>query len=89
MNPKCLTPKTSGSAFFCYAMAWGVNNGVLKKIRISSGRTKSSKPQPRVDRDGKLLWVQPIGAAPDKVTMDDTQEYGGGASSSPAARSIK
>ncbi len=40
-------PETSGSAFFCYAMAWGINNGSPQKVRISSGRTKSlARPQP-------------------------------------------
>ena len=32
-----------------------------------------------VTTEGKLQWVQPIGAAPDKVTIDNFQEYGSGA----------
>lgn len=32
-----------------------------------------------VDPDGKLCWVQPIGADPKKVTRDMTELYGPGA----------
>jgi len=73
-------PETSGSAFFCYAMAWGINNGVLDRKEYLPVVQKAWQGLNRyVDRDGKLLWVQPIGAAPDKVLMEDTQEYGSGA----------
>jgi unsaturated rhamnogalacturonyl hydrolase len=32
-----------------------------------------------VHTDGKLGWVQQIGAAPASVTFEDNQEYGSGA----------
>jgi unsaturated rhamnogalacturonyl hydrolase len=35
--------------------------------------------QAAVQSDGKLGWVQRIGAAPDQVSADDTQLYGVGA----------
>jgi rhamnogalacturonyl hydrolase YesR len=73
-------PETSGTGFFCYALAWGVNNGHLDRrtylpvIRRAWGGLVES-----VREDGKLGWVQQIGLAPAKVTADDNQEYGSGA----------
>jgi unsaturated rhamnogalacturonyl hydrolase len=73
-------PETSGSAFFCYAMAWGINNGILDKSEYLPVVKKAWKGlNSYVTADGKLQWVQPIGAAPDKVTIDNYQEYGSGA----------
>jgi unsaturated rhamnogalacturonyl hydrolase len=73
-------PETSGSAFFCYAMAWGINNGILDKKEYLPVIKKAWKGlNSYVTPDGKLQWVQPIGAAPDKVTIDNYQEYGSGA----------
>jgi rhamnogalacturonyl hydrolase YesR len=73
-------PETSSTGFFCYALAWGVNNGHLGRktylpvIRKAWGGLVAS-----VGADGKLGWVQQIGAAPAKVTAEDNQEYGSGA----------
>ncbi len=73
-------PETSSTGFFCYALAWGVNNGHLERktylpvIRKAWGGLVAS-----VGADGKLGWVQQIGAAPAKVTAEDNQEYGSGA----------
>lgn len=73
-------PETSGSAFFCYAMAWGINNGVLDKKEFLPVVKKAWKGlNDYVTTEGKLQWVQPIGASPDKVTIDNYQEYGSGA----------
>jgi rhamnogalacturonyl hydrolase YesR len=73
-------PETSGSAFFCYALAWGINNGILDKKEYLPVVQKAWKGlNTYVTAEGKLQWVQPIGAAPDKVTIDNNQEYGSGA----------
>jgi rhamnogalacturonyl hydrolase YesR len=73
-------PETSGSSFFCYAMAWGINNGILDKKEYLPVVQKAWKGlNTYVTPEGKLQWVQPIGAAPDKVTIDNFQEYGSGA----------
>lgn len=73
-------PETSGSSFFCYAIAWGINNGVLDKKEYLPVVKKAWKGlNSYVTKEGKLQWVQPIGAAPDKVTIDNYQEYGSGA----------
>ncbi|SKC64844.1 glycoside hydrolase family 88/105 protein [Ohtaekwangia koreensis] len=73
-------PETSGSAFFCYALAWGINAGVLDKTEYLPVVKKAwAGLNKYVTAEGKLQWVQPIGASPDKVTIDNYQEYGAGA----------
>jgi unsaturated rhamnogalacturonyl hydrolase len=74
------TPETSGTGFFVYGLAWGVNRGLLPERRyresIQRGwRALAAAVQP----DGKLGWVQRIGAQPDQVGAGDTQLYGVGA----------
>jgi unsaturated rhamnogalacturonyl hydrolase len=74
------TPETSGTGFFVYGLAWGVNHGVLpaSKYRPSVERGWSALTA-AVGSDGKLGWVQRVAAAPDQVGPDDTQLYGVGA----------
>jgi rhamnogalacturonyl hydrolase YesR len=73
-------PETSGSGFFCFALAWGINNGVLDRAhylpavqKAWAGLIKS------VHLDGKLGFVQPIGADPKRVNAEQTEIYGVGA----------
>lgn len=73
-------PETSGSGFFVYAMAWGVNNGYLERETYLPVIKKAWKGLVgAIHPDGKLGWVQPGGAKPDEVTYEDYQEYGAGA----------
>ncbi len=73
-------PETSGSAFFCYAILWGINNGHLDKKEYMPVAKKAWEGlNSYVTPEGKLQWVQPIGASPDKVTIDNFQEYASGA----------
>lgn len=72
--------ETSGSAFYTFALAWGINQGYLEEakylplvVRGWNALTKALEPE------GKLTWVQPIGARPENVKQDDNQEYGTGA----------
>ena len=74
------SPETSGTGFFVYGLAWGVNHGLLPERRYRQSihrgwRALAAAVQP----DGKLGWVQRIGAQPDQVGADDTQLYGVGA----------
>ncbi|MBO9708437.1 MAG: glycoside hydrolase family 88 protein [Caulobacter sp.] len=74
------TPETSGTGFFVYGLAWGVNHGLLPAAQyrpvIDKGWNALVKA---VEPDGKLGWVQRVGVAPDQVGPDDTQLYGVGA----------
>jgi rhamnogalacturonyl hydrolase YesR len=74
------TPETSGTGFFVYGLAWGVNHGMLPASRFRpSVESGWSALTAAVGSDGKLGWVQRVAAAPDQVGPDDTQLYGVGA----------
>jgi unsaturated rhamnogalacturonyl hydrolase len=72
--------ETSGTGFFCYALTWGINEGILPYKKYSPVVTKAWHALTNsVHPNGKLGFVQAQGAAPDKVTYDDTDVYGVGA----------
>ncbi len=72
--------ETSGSGFFTYALAWGVNQGLLDKATYEPAVRKAwSALVECVAADGKLTHVQPIGADPRKFAADSTEIYGVGA----------
>jgi len=73
-------PETSGTGFFTYGLAAGVKSGLLPQRKYRKAAQKGWSALNRaVQPDGKLGWVQPIGAAPGKVNADDTQLFGVGA----------
>lgn len=73
-------PETSSSAFFTYGLAWGINRGYLDKATYEPIARKGwSALLSAIHPDGKLGWVQQIGADPQKVSFDDTEVYGVGA----------
>ncbi|MCF7568328.1 glycoside hydrolase family 88 protein [Sabulilitoribacter arenilitoris] len=74
------TPETSGSSFFIYGLAWGINNGVLDKAKYGKAVDKGWKAMvSHVTEDGMLGYVQGIGEAPGKAYADKTEVYGTGA----------
>lgn len=73
-------PETSATALIVYAIAWGVNNGLLDaKTHIPVVMKGWSVLAAAVDADGKVNWIQPIGSDPKSVTRDMTAVYGVGA----------
>ncbi|MGJ8641906.1 MAG: glycoside hydrolase family 88 protein [Luteolibacter sp.] len=74
--------ESSGSAFFVYAMAWGVNRGLLPaetfRPALMKGYVALTK---NIQPSGMLGFVQQIGSAPDKreITAESTEVYGSGA----------
>jgi rhamnogalacturonyl hydrolase YesR len=72
--------ETSGSGFFTFALAWGVNNGILKseeyKETVSKAWTGLMTTQLP---DGKIGFVQNIGFDPRPATAESWQNYGTGA----------
>ena len=74
------SPETSGSSFLTYGLAWGVNNGHLDADTYGPVVNKAWQALVgAVDDNGKLGWVQPVGAAPDSVFESDSHLYGVGA----------
>ncbi len=74
------TPETSGSSFFTYGLAWGINNGILDKDVYGDAVEKGwNAVLSHVTEEGMLGYVQPIGAAPGDAWSDKTEVYGTGA----------
>ncbi len=72
--------ETSGSGFYAYALAWGVNQGLLDGAKFKPAIRKSwTALAGSVDAEGKLTHVQPIGADPKTFADDSTEVYGVGA----------
>ncbi len=73
-------PETSGTGFFVYGLAWGVNAGLISAADARPVIDRGWKALSNaVGPDGRLGWVQQVGYAPDQVSADDTQLYGVGA----------
>ncbi len=66
-------PETSGTAFFCYAMEWGVNNGYLDKEEYGEVIEKAWNYlyNTALQPDGTIGYVQPIGEKPDPTRIVD------------------
>ncbi len=72
--------ETSGSGFFTYALAWGVNQGLLDRARFEPAVRKGWAALVEcVAANGKLKDVQPVGSDPKKFADDSTAPYGVGA----------
>jgi rhamnogalacturonyl hydrolase YesR len=70
----------SGTAFFVYGLAWGINQGLLDHEKYWPAVAKGWHAlNSSIHPSGKLGWVQGIGAAPGEVSYDDSQIYAVGA----------
>lgn len=81
LNPADYPSKeTSGSTFYCYALAWGINHGLLKSEQYAPVVWKAWQALVGcLHPDGKLGYVQRIAGAPGNVSYDDTEVYAVGA----------
>lgn len=81
IDPSSYTHKeTSGTAFFCYGMAWGINNGLLDRDKYMPAVLKAwAALLASVDEKGKLGDVQLVGDKPENVSPQDSETYGVGA----------
>ncbi len=71
--------EVSGSGFYTFALAWGVNNGLLD-IKHTSTIKKAWKALAACQHeDGRVGWVQNIGASPEPASADSWQNFGTGA----------
>lgn len=72
--------ETSGTGFYTFALAWGINNGHLDKATYLPAVQKGWKAlNDAVSPEGKLQYVQQIAAKPESVKQEHNQEYGTGA----------
>jgi unsaturated rhamnogalacturonyl hydrolase len=76
----CPQKETSGSGFYTYALAWGVNQGLLDRAAFQPAVEKAwNALNGCVEPDGKLTHVQPVGAAPGSFPETSTDIFGVGA----------
>jgi rhamnogalacturonyl hydrolase YesR len=74
------SPETSTTALISYAIAYGINSGLLDKDKYYSQVIQSwNALSNAVDNDGKVGWIQPISADPSSVTASMSFPYGVGA----------
>jgi rhamnogalacturonyl hydrolase YesR len=73
-------PETSGTGFFTFAMAWGINNGVLDRATyLQVVKAAWQGLVANVDANGRLGYVQGVGAGPAPATPTSNAPYGVGA----------
>lgn len=73
-------PEVSGSAFITYALAYGVNHGILDRRTYWPAVHKAwAGLLTHVYADGRLGCIQPVGAAPGAFTETSSYVYGVGA----------
>jgi rhamnogalacturonyl hydrolase YesR len=73
-------PEVSGSAFFTYALAWGINNNVLDRATYTPLVAKAWKGLlSHVYADGRLGCIQPVADAPGQFKLTSSYVYGVGA----------
>jgi len=73
-------PEISGSSFFVYAMAWGIDHHALNEAEylpvVKRGWRGLVK---HIYADGRLGGIQPVGAAPGAYTPSSSYVFGTGA----------
>jgi unsaturated rhamnogalacturonyl hydrolase len=73
-------PEVSGSAFFVYALAWGIHNRLLdEKTYGPVVRRGWAGLVSHIYADGRLGCIQPVGAAPGAYTPGASYVFGVGA----------
>ncbi len=80
LAPENAPPETSGTGFYTYGLAWGIDAGLLPRADYEPAVRKGwAALQRAIQPDGRLGWVQQVSDRPDRVTASDTQYFGVGA----------
>jgi rhamnogalacturonyl hydrolase YesR len=73
-------PETSGSAFFVYAMAYAINEGIIDKNLFRQTVDKAWIALcSHINPDGCFAGTQPVGDSPIKYDENHSRPYGVGA----------
>ncbi|WP_299547786.1 glycoside hydrolase family 88 protein [Seonamhaeicola sp.] len=68
--------ETSGTSFFIYGIAYGINNGILDKNEYLPVVKKAWKSvTDEISKEGKVQWGQLVGDQPVNLSKDDSHEY--------------
>ena len=72
--------ESSGTAFYCFALTWGVNHGLLDRAKYAPAVVRAWNALAGcVKPDGKLTRVQVVAGSPNRFPEDSTMPYGVGA----------
>jgi unsaturated rhamnogalacturonyl hydrolase len=67
--------ESSGTSFFTYGIAWGINNGILPREEfLPVVKDSWAALVSIIGKEGKVQWGQLPAGAPYNVTQDDTHE---------------
>ena len=79
-NDAYALPEVSGSSFYVYALAWGINHGLLdaRSYRPAVDRAWAGLVA-NIYADGRLGSIQPVGAAPGDFIASSSYVFGTGA----------
>ena len=74
-------PETSGTSFFLYGIAWGLNNGILDRGAYLPVVEKAWNflANTAIQPSGLLGYVQPAASAPGPTSASTTEDFGVGA----------
>jgi len=68
--------ETSGTCFFIYGFAFGINSGILSKEEYIQVVEKAwGSVYNAVSEEGKIQWGQRVGDRPVMIKMEDSHEY--------------
>jgi unsaturated rhamnogalacturonyl hydrolase len=72
-------PEVSGTAFFTYSLAWGINHGILDRAKFEPVVTRAwAGMLAHIYADGRLGSIQPIDGQPGKFKPSASSVYGVG-----------
>ena len=73
-------PEVSGSSFYVYGLAWGINHGLLDERAYRPATEHAwAGLVANIYADGRLGSIQPVGAAPGAFTASSSYVFGTGA----------
>ncbi|MDR2762720.1 MAG: glycoside hydrolase family 88 protein [Planctomycetaceae bacterium] len=68
--------ETSGTAFFVYGLAYGINSGILERNVYLPVVEKAWKCLcESISKEGKVQWGQTVGDRPVSIKQEDSHEY--------------
>jgi rhamnogalacturonyl hydrolase YesR len=73
-------PESSGTAFFCFGLAWGMNHHILpRQTYLPATKRAYAALAAAVGPEGKVQWGQQVDARPNPAQRASTHEYVTGA----------
>jgi unsaturated rhamnogalacturonyl hydrolase len=69
-------PESSGTGFFCFGLAWGINNKILNRREFLPATKKAyAALAAAISPEGKVQWGQQVDARPNPAARESTHEY--------------